>query len=196
LDSNDLYPKMLLLTSAAQLALGGERIGKEETRPIERIERGAPAGMIAMELAPEEPQDPRLRELFEEMKRTSKLRGVIMDLRNLALWPDYLIEARKRLKPIVIGPEYKQAVERLIDTARKEARHLPYPLALPREKVKAVVQDVEEIVALTSRFVQAYARCLLNMALLECDWKDPDLLASSPFPAPSRPIFAAAGGVR
>ncbi len=191
-----LYPKLLVLTSAVHLALASERIGKEETRALERIERGAPAGMIAMELAPEEPQDLRLRALFEEMKKTSKLPGVVMDIRTLALWPDYLIEARKRLMPIIVGPEYKQASDRLIETARKEAGHLPYPVSIPREKVKAVVPDVEEVTALTSDFERAYARCILNITLLECDWRDPEALASSPFPASPRPHAAAAGGMR
>lgn len=191
-----LYPKLLLLTSAVRLALGGERLGKGETGEIERIERGAPVGMIAMELAPEEPHDPRLRELFEEMKKNAAPPGVIMEIRTLALWPDYLIEARKRLMPIVVGPEYKRAAEHLSETARREARGLPYPVSLPRGKVKAVVQDVEETVALTSRFEPAYVRGLLNIALLESDWKDPDSLALSPFPAAPRPQVAAAGGMR
>lgn len=190
-----LYPKLLVLTSAVQRALAGERIGKEENRELERIERGAPAGMIAMELAPEEPQDPRLRALFEEIKKTSKLPSVVMEIRTLALWPDYLFEARKRLMPIIVGPEYKQAEERLKQTARKEAGNLPYPVSIPREKVKGIVPDVEEITALTSDFERAYARCILNIALLQCDWRDPDALASSPFPAPSRRQVVAAGGM-
>ncbi|MDC4223944.1 MAG: hypothetical protein MPW15_06870 [Candidatus Manganitrophus sp.] len=190
-----LYPKLLLLSAAVQLALAGGRIGKEETRELERIERGAPAGMIAMELAPEEPHDPRLRELFEEMKKISKPPVVIMDIRTLALWPDYLIEARNRLMPIVVGWGYKQAMERLGEAARKEARRLPYAVSIPREKMKGVVPDGEQIAALTSGFERAYARCILNIGLLECDWKDPDLLVASPFPASSRPRIAAAGGM-
>jgi hypothetical protein len=179
-----LYPKLLLLTSAVRLSLDGERIGKGETGEIERIERGAPAGMIAMELAPEEPHDPRLQELFEEMKKTSMLPAVLMDIRTLALWPDYLIEARKRLMPIVVGSEYKRAAEHLSEAARKEAQNLPYLVSIPRERAKAVVPDIEQVAALTTHFERAYARCILNMVLLECDWKDPDLLALSPFPSP------------
>lgn len=34
-----------------------------------------------------------------------------MDIRTLALWPDYLIEARKRLMPIIITREYKQSAQ-------------------------------------------------------------------------------------
>lgn len=191
-----LYPKLLLLTSAVQLALGGERIGSDGAGEDERIERGAPAGMIAMEFAPEEPHDPPLRELFEEMKRASKLPVVTMDFRTLALWPDYLIEARKRLMPIIVGAEYKQAAERLREQSGKEARNLPYPVSIPRERVKAIGQDVEAIAALIERFDRAYARCILNTALLQSDWKDPDALAPSPFPASPRRHVVAAGGAQ
>jgi hypothetical protein len=191
-----LYPKLLLLASAVQLALRGERVGTERIRPVERIERGAPARMIAMEWMPEEPHDPRLRDLFEEMKKSSKLPVLTLGIRTLALWPDYLIEARKRLMPILVAPDYKRAEERLSGTARKEARNFPYPVSIPQEKVKAVVPDVEEIAALTSHFQRAYIRCLFNVALLECDWKEADALAVSPYPAPSLRRVVAAGGMR
>ncbi len=191
-----LYPKLLALTSAVQLALGGERVGKEETGEIARIERGAPAGMIAMELSPEEPQDPRLRALFDEFKKHSNLPAASDDVRTLALWPDYLVEARKRLKPILAGAASPQAAERLRERARSEARALPYPVPLSWEKVKAIGQDVEAIAALTGRFEQACLRCILDIALLERDWRDTEALVSSPFPAPPRRQAAAAEEAR
>ena len=198
--SLDLYyylcPKLAVLTSAARLVLAGERVGKEETSEAERIERGAPAEMIAMELASEEMQDPRLRALFGEVKTISDLPVVSMDVRALALWPDYLNEARKRLKPIIAAAPYRQAAERLLEMSRREARDLPYSIPSLREKINAAGQNVEEVADLTARFERAYPRMILNIALLERDWKNTDALTASPFPAPPRRPAVATGGMR
>lgn len=182
-----------MLTSAVRLALDGERIGKAETEERERIERGAPARMIAVECVPEEPQEPHLRALFEEIKKTALLPNVRNDVRTLALWPDYLIEARKRFAPIIAGRAYQERAERLYEWARKEALDLPCPIPLSREKLKAAGQEVEKVAALTMQFEHAYPRFILDIVLLERDWKETDALLSSPFPASTRPAVLAGG---
>src|SRR5690242_9263066 len=95
-----LNPKMLVFTSAVKLALQDEPVGAlQPLGSAERIERGAPARMMAMEWVPEWPDDARLRNLFKDILETVGPPALPGDFRGLALWPEYLEAAWERLKP-------------------------------------------------------------------------------------------------
>ncbi|MDQ3687440.1 MAG: halocarboxylic acid dehydrogenase DehI family protein [Acidobacteriota bacterium] len=185
----DLYhyinPKLLLLTATVSLALDGGRTGGE-TGSVELIERGAPARMYPMEMVAEEPEDARLRELFDDIKKTLSLSSINSDYRTLALWPDYLASGWQRLKPITGSEEYKQASEQLRLTARELARGLPYRVPLSRGRVEELGEDANEIIETTGKFERILPSLIINVALFALDGRTPDTLVQSPFPAAAR----------
>lgn len=199
----DLYhyinPKLLVFTSAVELALDGEqpeRGGKAST-DVELIERGAPARMYTMEMVSSEPEEESIKELFEDIKQTLSLSSINSDYRTLALWPDYLAAGWKRLKPIIQGDEYKLASDNLRETARSLARSLPIPVALSRERVEELGEDPDEIVKTTEKFERLLPSLIINIALFSLDWKTPETLEQSPFPAaPKDNAHASRGGAR
>lgn len=189
-------PKLLVLTSAVRLALAGETVGVDGGGGAERIVRGTPAKMYPMEMLPEEPEDERVRSIFADIRETLGLSRVNSDYRTLALWPDYLAAAWDGLKPIAQGDAHRRAADALREVARREARDLPHPLPLSRERVEALGEEVDEVVKTTEQFEQLLPGLILNVALLSLDWSSADALARSPFPAETAPPSPRAGGAR
>lgn len=183
-----INPKLLVFTAAVKLALDGEQTGQAGI-DAELIERGVPTKMYAMEMIEEEPDDERLRTVFEDIKQTLSLSSINSDYRTLALWPDYLIAAWDDLKPITQQDEYRQASDRLRETARRYAQALPYAVPLSREQVEALGDDADEVARTTEKFERLLPSLILNIALFSLDWQSADALVQSPFPAaPSRQV--------
>ncbi|MBW3654837.1 MAG: halocarboxylic acid dehydrogenase DehI family protein [Gemmatimonadetes bacterium] len=178
-------PKLLLLTSAVRLALDGESPGGSGPAREPSVPRGVPAGMYAMEMVEEDTDDPRVAGVFRDIRETLGLSHVNSDYRTLALWPDYLEEGWRRLKPIVQDPEHADAADRLRAQAREEARSLPYPLELTDKALAEHGADGRRGREMTEAFEQLLPGLILNVALLSFDWEEPDALLASPFPAMS-----------
>lgn len=186
--SLDLYhyinPKLLVLTSAVRLLLQDEPIGAPGTgaQRLARIDRGPAPAMLPLEMVNEEPEDPELRALFEDIRQTLSLPSINSDYLTLALWPGYLLAAWERLKPIVSRPEYEASAERLRGMARKLAQSLPLPVPFSSEEVRRVAQKPEQIRQVTDQFERVLPGLILNIALFELDWQSPEALRASPYP--------------
>lgn len=184
----DLYhyinPKLLVLVSGMRFALTGgfTREEIEGAKFLEQIERGIPSRMYPMEMAADEPKDQRLSDLFDDMKETCSLPSINSDYRTLALWPDYLAEAWRRLKPLVRRQDYLGAAEKVRMLARDGARELPYPI-LSRERLSELGEDIDEIGGVIEKFEDILAPLIINIALFELDFHNRERLIGSPFPA-------------
>lgn len=192
-----LNPKMLVFTSAVKLALEDSPVGMP--RPAgssERVERGAPGRMMAMEWAAERPDDARLRELFADILTTVGPPSVPGEYRALALWPEYLEAAWERLKPRMREEEWGRASGELLALSRRLARGLPYEVALSRERVEVLREDAEAIQRVTERCEWRLPVLVLGMAMLVGDVGD--LERRLPFPAGARlvPDYVVAGELR
>lgn len=188
-----LNPKMLVFTSAVRLALRDEPVGALQPQgSAERVERGAPARMMAMEWVPERPDDARLRSLFKDIRETLGPPSLPGDFRGLALWPDYLEAAWERLGPWMKRTEWARACDALLATSRRLARLLPYEVALSRERLEVLHEDVEAIQRVTDQCEWRLPVLVLGMAAQVCDVGD--LEKRVPFPAEARwgPDFVAA----
>lgn len=186
----DLYhyinPKLLLLTSAVRLALSGAELkGRAPQADFELIERGCPADMYPMEMVSDKPDEPTVKKTFKDIQLTLSLAAINSDYRTLALWPDYLSAAWRGLKPIVQRQEYKEACDELREIAREQAVNLPYAVNLSMEKVKELGED-EEVLEKTEAFEKLLPGLIINIALLELDWRAAEPLSRSPFPARRR----------
>lgn len=180
-------PKLLVFTCAVRMAMDGEPVGQGGGRGAERLERGAPPRMAAMEMVDERPDEPELRALFKDIRRALEVSSVNSDFRTLALWPEYLDAAWGKLAPLAKREDYLQAADTLRDTARAAARALPYPVDLSREQVAPLGEDVEAIMTVTRRFERVLALLILDIALLALDALGPDALSRSPYEAAASP---------
>jgi hypothetical protein len=180
-----LDPKMLVFTSAVLLALQDEEVGAlQPFGSAERIERGAPERMMAMEWVPERPDDPGLRRLFTDIQETLGPPALPGDFRGLALWPRYLEAAWERLKPRVKSEEWARASDALLETSRRLARGLPYEVALSGERLVVLHEDAEAIQRVTAQCEWRQPVLVLAMAALVNDVGD--LERRLPFPAEAR----------
>jgi hypothetical protein len=185
------YPKVLVLTSAVRSVLDGELSGAfATTMPTaaepEKIERGIPPAMFPMEMEEEHPPDQALRTLFAEITETFGSETVTDDYRTLALWPEYLDAAWMALKPIMRRSEYETEARALLDLARRVAGALPFPFSLDRNAIEESGEDLDRIIAAAHHFEALLTRLLLNISVLQLDWKELHFLEVSPFPAKLR----------
>lgn len=186
----DLYhyinPKLLLMASAAVMALEGQAIGRgADGAGVERIERGIPARMYPMEMVSEKPDDKALRDLFEDIKQTLSLQSINSDYRTLALWPTYLFVLWSRLAPFVKRPEYERATRVLREASREYVRALPFTFQMQSSRIEESLDNVFE----TSRnFERLLPALILNISLAQADRHSLERCLASPFPAASRSL--------
>lgn len=176
--------KLLVLASAARLALSDERVGRGLTPgSAERIERGASPRMAALEWAPQPPRDARVAAVWEDVERTLGPPGVADEWRALGLWPDFLAGAWERVRPRVLSEDFTQAADVLRLSARRAARGLPYRVALSHERVEALREDTAAVFRVTDALERRLPVQVLVLALLAREVPGVDV---RPFPAPAR----------
>lgn len=179
-----VQPKLLVLASAARLALADEPVGRGLTPgSAERIERGPSSRMAAMEWAPKPPSEPRVAAVWEDVERTVGGPDVADEWRALGLWPDLLVAAWERARPRLLSEEFIQAADALRLSARRVARGLPYRVALTHQRVEALGEDVAAVFRVTNALEHRLPAQVLMLALLARDVPGVD---ARPFPAPAR----------
>lgn len=184
-----INPKLLVLISAVRLALDEEQSAEADINSApELIQRGIPPQMYPMEMIEENPGNKRVKQVFDDIKKTLSLSSLNSDYRTLGLWPSYLASSWERLKPVTQTEFYHEASGRLRDTAGQLSRHLPYPILLCRKQIEEAGENVEAVVKTTEQFEKLLPPLILNMALLAQDWISREQLTASPFPAPIRQI--------
>jgi pimeloyl-ACP methyl ester carboxylesterase len=166
-----INPKLLVLTSAVLQALQGERMPGPAGAEPAKVPRGEPAKMYAMEMEEEKSEEKAVRRLFKDIRKTLSLPRINSDYRTLALWPDYLARAWSRLKPLCQGPEFQRAADELRERSRALARTLPFRISLTVGRVKELGEDAEQVMETTHSFEQLLPALVLNIALLQLDWK-------------------------
>lgn len=188
----DLYhyinPKLLIVTAAVATALEGQELGTGSLESVDQIERGVPPRMFPMEMESDEPADEKLQGLFQDIQETLALPSINSDYRTLALWPDYLAAAWKKLKPVTQRAEYAPAADRLRNTARSLVLALPGKIPLTRKKIEDSGADIKAVKSATEQFERLLPGLILNIALCQQDWLPKEELARSPFPAAAREV--------
>ncbi|WP_338872303.1 halocarboxylic acid dehydrogenase DehI family protein [Myxococcus stipitatus] len=191
-----MLPRVLLMVSAVRLALDGHVVGHRGVPgELERLEHGVPARMAAMEWVAERPRDALTRSLFTDIEKTVGPPGVPGEYRALACWPEYLEAAWRRLKPRMKDEDFQAAAESVRESARKRALSLPYAVALSRERVAALGENVNAVARVTEALEARLPSLLLNLSRLVQDV--PDMLRQ-PMPGASRlvPDWVAAEELR
>ncbi|QSQ11826.1 halocarboxylic acid dehydrogenase DehI family protein [Myxococcus landrumensis] len=191
-----MQPRVLLMVSAVRLALEGHVVGRRGVPgELERLERGIPSRMAAMEWVAQKPRDALTRTLFTDIEKTVGPPGVPGEYRALACWPEYLEAAWRRLKPRMKDEDFQAAAESVRESARRRALALPFEVPLSRERVAALGEDVNAIARVTQALETRLPSLLLNLSRLVQDV--PDMLRQ-PMPGAARlvPDWVAAEELR
>jgi len=136
----------------------------------------------------QEPDDPRVREIFAETVAIMGGAAVPSIYRPLARWPDYLVAAWRSLAdPARVARLRAHAVPTLIAEATSLCHRLPFPFAPERATVAATLpaRDVEVIEATLARFQHGITEAALQIACLLRDLEGATALGARPFGAPA-----------
>ncbi len=133
-------PKLAILASAVDIALGGVQAGgvgskgphREEERERPREFRGVRFSLVEERDAP-----PRVRLIYEDMKATSGLPFIETEYRAMASYPDWLEVWWKDAKPRVREPSYNKLSADIARISARAAATLPHPLSLTDNLLEA-----------------------------------------------------------
>jgi hypothetical protein len=139
-----------------------------------------------MEMISAEPEDERIAKLFEDIKQTLSLSSINSDYRTLALWPDYLGASWQQLKPITQRQDYQKASDDLRALGLNLAATFFASIPLSREAVEGAGENSAELLQTTEKFERLLPSLIINISLFSLDWKTPEQLRKSPFPAATR----------
>ena len=118
-------------------------------------------------IVPEQTVAPRIRILFDEIRRTIELPVVTNDYYALARWPDFLVDFWKALKPNARSILYSESRRRIIDSAMQHATSLP---DLPSLGVQALhdagldPSKLASIVSINEAFTDTFCSNLINVS--------------------------------
>ncbi len=156
---------ILLLIAAIQMQAFDSRTGQQSDPPAHAqhpVFRERPV------LIDDEVASPKIRRIYDEMKRTLGIPFINMPYRAFARWPDFLANYWEVLKAIAQSPVYVESVHGVRDTAWSLAREIPRPVELTvSQLVDAGVSedDLGAIVRMTQIFVKTLTGLVLNVAL-------------------------------
>jgi hypothetical protein len=177
--------KLLLFASAMRRAIETQGTVSAQPGPVEFIERGVPSKMLPLELAAED-HDPRVRRAFAELEALVGPHAAEGEYRSIGLWPNYLLAVSERLIPILRSEAYIRASNELFDVARDLIRVLPYPIALSRDRLKALGQSTGPVLSATASIERGLPGAAIQVALMSLEWRPAEVLVRSPFPAATR----------
>ncbi len=155
---------VLLLIAAIQMQAFDSRTGLQgsPTSPQHPVFRERPV------LVEEDLASPKIRRIYDEMKRTLGIPFINMAYCAFARWPDFLANYWDVLKLIVQSPVYVESVHGVRDTAWSLAREIPRPVELTvSQLIDAGVgeDDLGAIVRMTEVFVKTLTGLVLNVAI-------------------------------
>lgn len=156
---------LLLLLIAAQFQAFESPVGSGE-------KSRAGAGQAAFSSSPllinEESAAPRVRKIFDEMKRAMDLPFVPLTYRAFARWPDFLGVYWNTVRPIVQSPVYEGCHYGVRESAFALTREFPEVVDLTLPQLAEAGIDDEEIasvVRICDLFVSSLSSTVLNVAL-------------------------------
>jgi hypothetical protein len=137
-------PKLLIIANAVRIALTGEPIGGVGSpHPPQHIDRDKLVRDfrgLAVPLTEEREAPLRVRAIFEDMQRATKLPFVATEYRAIGSYPDWFEIFWSDRKPMTSDPRRVDLLARVSQAAQDAARQLPYPLNVPADAFSDMVE--------------------------------------------------------
>jgi len=171
-----VIPKALVMITALREAWEGRPLtGHARAGQGRTVPRGAPASMPAIPLLPPEPDDPRVRRIFEAALRMLGGAAVPSLYRTLGRWPDYLEAVWESVIDERVLAAYRAAAPRLVDDVARGGHALPFAFALDRATGARILDaaGVAAIDTILAAYPRAMPETLLQVARLLRDLDAP-----------------------
>jgi len=121
-----VLPKLLLVVSALDEGLGGER-GTSGRTPEPAVAPGVAEGATSVRMVAPDEADERLARLYEEIQERHGHPGVASYYRGIARWPRFLEAAWERIGPLVRTDPYEERKRDLLERARDAVLGMALP---------------------------------------------------------------------
>ena len=178
-------PKLLLLAAVLDQALGkgsgNDSPSTASGRAMQRVPRGIPQDMDAVELVPED-SNGALAKSFKQIRLHGGLGLVADDYRALGRWPRYLDLAWADARSHDELPRAVAALTELRTAASAAAEELPVRVQISAETLAAAGADPAAVARTVRRFLEAQPRLTLDLALFKTQLDGAQDARGSPFP--------------
>jgi hypothetical protein len=181
------YQNTKLLLAAAVLfeamrgTCGNAAPGRATGRAMQRVPRGIPQDMDAVELVPEDANG-ALAKTFKQIRAHTGLGLVADDYRALGRWPRYLELAWADARSRDLQPRAISALEELRVAARAAAVDLPVQVEVTPAKLAEAGADPASVQSLLERFLDAQPGLVVDLALFKTQLDGAQDARQSPFP--------------
>jgi hypothetical protein len=167
----EVNPKLAILATAVEAALGGHPVGgigtagphREEERERPREFRGVRFSLVEEREAP-----PRVRAIYEDMRTTLRLPFIETEYKAMASYPDWLEVWWRDCKPKVSEPTYDLLARGIGAAALDASKSLPHGLFLSDDLLLS--HDIDEakradLRRVTATFVRLLPGLIINVEL-------------------------------
>ncbi|HEY2933973.1 MAG TPA: halocarboxylic acid dehydrogenase DehI family protein [Acidobacteriota bacterium] len=174
--------KLLLHCAMLKRALGF--LGCRGTgQPLGFIEPGIPAeAPHQIELVDEQPSDPELKALFEDIRQKLKLNRINTDYRALGKWPQYLRMAWNDLRSYHDSPYFELHQKKLRSYASDFVSGLPYTVKISSQAARRAGVNRGELEKRVDPFFNLLPGLILNIAFMKIALDGVEQAKKSPFP--------------
>lgn len=176
-----VLPKLLLVVSAFDEGLGGER-GDRDSQPEASVRSGVAEGTTSLQMVMSGEATGRTAEIFQEIRECHGHPDAASYYRGIAQWPEFLDAAWEMIRPLIDTPPYEERKSALLEEARSAVLELPLPCrdeAIERGLEEEQIEEVRAILAVF-RF-RVISDMFLDVSLIKAMLDGPEAVRSSRF---------------
>ncbi|MGI9048533.1 MAG: halocarboxylic acid dehydrogenase DehI family protein [Rubrobacteraceae bacterium] len=146
-----VLPKLLLVASALDEGLGGERGASVDT-PEDAVSPGVAEGTSVLPMVAPDEAEGEVRSIFEEIQELHGHPNAASYYRGIATRPDFLSEAWRHTRPLVGSASYRKKKQELLENARDIVLGLPLPEREAALSAGVKEESLEEIGSILAVF--------------------------------------------
>ncbi len=176
-----VLPKLLLVVSAFDEGLGGER-GDRDSQPEAGVQPGVAEGTTSLQMVTPGEATGRVEEIFQEIRERHGHPDAASYYRGIARWPEFLDAAWERVSPLIGTDSYEERKRELLEETRSTVLKLPLPARDEAVDRGLEEEQIEEIRAILAVFrFRVISDTFLDVSLIKAMLDGPEAARSSRF---------------
>ena len=176
-----VLPKLLLVVSAFDEGLGGER-GAADGQPVSAVRPGVAEETMSLQMVATGEATDRLEGIFQEIRERHGHPDVASYYRGIAQWPDFFEAVWERLDSLAHTVPYEERKRDLLEEARSTVLELPLPNRDEILELDVDEEQIGEIRAILALFrFRLISDMFLDVSLIKAMLDGPEATRSSRF---------------
>ncbi len=176
-----VFPKLLLIVSAFEEGLGGERCDRG-SQPEAAVGSEVAEGTTSLQMVTSGEATGRTAEIFPEIRECHGHPDAASYYRGIAQWPEFLDAVWEIIRSLIGTPPYEEPKHALLEEARSAVLELPLPCRDEAVEHGLKKEQIEEVRAILAVFhFRVISDLFLDVSLIKAMLDGPEAARSSRF---------------